>query len=103
MKPEDIIVTDHAKERAEELGIDSDKLINLLRVARPQRENVIREIYKLFKYGKKQTHIKYYYKKGSSRYIPLLFTVKEQGGKFVIITVTKKKLPKKEIRWETGN
>lgn len=92
MKPEDIIVTDHAKARAEELGIESDKIKNLLRVAKIQRDNPFREVYKFFKYGNKQRNVSYYYKKGSSTHVPLLFTIKKSGDKFVVITITKKKL-----------
>ena len=92
MNPEDIIITKHAHEKAEELGIGLNRIKNLLRTAEVQREHFFRGIYKFFKYGNKQKNVYYYYKKGSSKQASLLFTVKKQGGKFIVITITKKKL-----------
>ena len=92
MNLDNIIITNHAKLRAEELHIDPEKIKSLLIQAKPQMENPFRQLYKFFRYGNKQKNVSYYYRKGTTRVVPLLFTIKEQGDKFVILTVTKKKL-----------
>lgn len=91
MLREQIIISNHAKERAKELGIPSTKLPDLLLTSDKQKENVFRELYKLWKYGTgKQLGVHYYIRKGTSKYPKLLFTVKCTEEKWIIITVTKK-------------
>ena len=92
MRIEEIIVTKHARERCEEIGVDAEKIKFLLIGAKRQRENIFREIYKFINYGEKQFGISYYYRKGTSKYPPLLFTVAIRNEKYIVITVTKRKL-----------
>jgi len=92
MKYEDIIVSDHAKKRCEEIRVDSEKIKFLLLEAKYQSENIFREIYKFMTYGRKQRGVSYYYRKGTTRYPPLLFTVATRNDKEIVITVTQKKL-----------
>ena len=77
-------VTDHALERAGELGLKVDKegLINIFLNALPAQRNVRRELYKLEKYKDSQLDINYYETK------KMRFTVKEYPDRQLILTVT---------------
>jgi len=90
MNPDKVIFTDHALERGKELGFSEKKLRNLLVGAERLKTSFWREAYKFFKYGLNQDNTAYYYRKGSSKYPPLLFTI-EEGEAPVVITVTLKK------------
>lgn len=96
MKRDDILVSDHAIERANEIGIDKEKLKDLLLSSIKMSISSARELYKIDKYGfNKQKNIYYFLKTGSSRYTKLLFTVKrydkrDGGDLWLVITVTKK-------------
>lgn len=85
-----VIFTNHALERGRELGFSEKGLRNLLVGTERLKTNFWREAYKFFKYGLKQGNIAYYYRRGSSKYPPLLFTI-EEGEAPVVITVTLKK------------
>jgi hypothetical protein len=96
MRKDDIIVTDHAKERAKEWGLKEDKIKDLLVEAKKQKQRPSRELYKIDKYGiDKQLDVYYFLRNGSVHYPRLLFTVrqdvnKDGGDLWVVITVTKK-------------
>ena len=92
MKFEEIIVTKHAEGRCKEVGVNPEKIKFLLLGAKRQRENIFREIYKFMNYGEKQFGTSYYYRKGTSKYPPLLFTVAIRNEKYIVITITKRKL-----------
>lgn len=92
MNIDNIILSNHAKDRSKEIGIAPDRIRNLFIGAEYQKTNIWRDFYKLLVYGKKQAGVHYYYRKESKRYPPLLFTAIKQGDKYIIITVTKKKL-----------
>ena len=92
MKVENIIISNHAKQRAIELGIDPENIKILFLKAIYQGVNIFREIYKFLKYKKKQYGVCYYYLKGSSYNPYLLFTVKHKDNDVIIITITKRKL-----------
>lgn len=94
MEIDNVILSNHAKERSREIGIDPDRIRNLFLGATYQETSVWREVYKFLIYGKKQSGVHYYYRRESKRYPPLLFTALKQGDKYIIITVTKKKLKK---------
>jgi len=90
MNPDKVIFTDHALEKGREIGFSEKKLRNLLGGTERLKINFWREAHKLLKYGLKQNNVAYYYRKGSSKYPPLLFTI-EEGETPVVITVTLKK------------
>jgi len=91
MTSEDIIISNHARIRAAELGIPEESIKNLLLDAKRQRVNADRELYKFSKYGyKKQQKTDFYLRKATSKYPKLLFTVTASKDKFIIITITKK-------------
>ena len=92
MKLEEIVITNHAKLRCGEINVPIEKIPFLLLQAKYQKENIFRSFYKFLNYGKKQEGVSYYYRKGSTRYPPLLFTVLEKDNKAIVLTVTKKKL-----------
>lgn len=87
-----VIISNHAKDRCKEIGVSPDKITYLLLNAHPEPISFLREFNKLLKYGKKQKRVKYYYREGTMKYPPLLFTVMEEDNKYIVITITKKKL-----------
>jgi len=96
MKIDDIILTDHAIARAEEIGITEEDAKKLLCSSQRQKDSWRRSAYKVFKYGDKQCDVEYYRKLGSGKYPPLLFTVtfKTDQQKWIIITITRRRKSK---------
>ena len=62
MKIDDIILTDHAIARAEEIGITEEDAKKLLCSSQRQKDSWRRSAYKVFKYGDKQCDVEYYRK-----------------------------------------
>ena len=91
MNTSKVIFTKHALERGNEMGLREKKLRNLLCGTKRLKRNFWRQAYKFFKYGGKQGDIVYYYRKESSKYPPLLFTIDEGRNPPVVITVTLKR------------
>jgi hypothetical protein len=92
-----IVITNHAKERARQYQIDPLDLPELLRKARQERYNFKRDVLKTVMYGAGEADTAFYYasvpgwtNKG------LLFTCTDKGDKVVVITVTSK--CKKEVK-----
>ena len=96
MVRERVILTNHAIERAEQINLPKEKIKDLLMSAKRQQSNPVRLFYKVAKYGiNKQCDVGYYYRKSTTRFPALLFTVKETTDKegvteWVVLTVTKK-------------
>ena len=96
MKKEEIVITDHAKARGKELGLNEDKIKDLFMTSEKLKPRPMRELYKIEKYGlEKQSNVYYFRRKGSPHYPRLLFTVEHNVSKegediWVVITVTKK-------------
>jgi len=90
MNFDEIIFTKHALERGKEIGLSEKKMRSLLFGTTRLKRNFWRQAYKFFKYGSRQGDIVYYYRKESSKYPPLLFTIEESNPP-IVITVTLKK------------
>ena len=90
MRAEDVILTDHAISRGKQLGLNETSLIQRFIIAIRQRYNPDREIYKIFKYGKRQNFITYFISKGTVTKPRLLFTARQKDDKWLILTVTRK-------------
>jgi hypothetical protein len=88
---QDIVFSKHAIARACQIGLPIQKLRSIFLQAKYNTPCVKRELYKLSKYGEKQNSISYW----TTR--KLIFTVKEEGDKQVIITITSKNKPVKRV------
>lgn len=84
-----IVLTHHAIERLAEIGVEPETAIHKLKNSRRLKRRLGRQVYKAYKYGKKQHDIDYYY------HAPLLYTVStnlkdEKNITRVVVTVTKR-------------
>jgi hypothetical protein len=85
----EIVITNHAKQRAKEHQVDPALLPELLKRSRQERYSFKRDVLKAVKYGASEADVAFYYspvpswtKKG------LLFTCLDRGNRVVVITVT---------------
>ena len=90
MNPDKVKFTKHALERGREMGLSEKKMRNLITGTKRLKKRFWREAYKFFKYGPRQGDVVYYYRKESTKYPPLLFTIDESEPP-TVITVTVKK------------
>jgi hypothetical protein len=87
-----IVLTNHARERAQECQIEPERLPELLSKARREKNSFRREVYKAATYGAEEADTAFFFapvpwwtNKG------LLFTCSDKGDSIVVITVTSKK------------
>jgi len=99
MEVKNIILTDHAKDRAKEYEISDDFVIEYFKKAQPTKIRPGREIFKIGKYGFSQFGIDYCYAR-----VPvwgragLLYTFKYERGEAIIITITRMKEKKVKLK-----
>jgi len=86
-----IILTNHAKERIKEYGLDEATILECFKKVRLTRGNFIREVVKIAKYGKSQFDVNYGFTKMPNwgKY-GLLYTFKNEKEGAIIITITKR-------------
>ena len=84
MNKKDIIVTHHANIRALEIGLPLDKIKDLLLDSKRQKANIRRQLYKIGKYGYKESSVSFFFRKGTPKYPSILFTVVYDKDKWIV-------------------
>ena len=91
----EIIFTKHTLERGKEIGLNELELKKILKGSRREKRYLGRSGYKISKYGLEDNEIDYYFKRGKGEYPSLLFTIRQRGEKYIVLTVSKRRLNKK--------
>ena len=86
MKNNPVQFTDHALERAEQIGLTQKEARLLFTQSKQERLGLKHHFYKLIKYGNAYRNFEYFLHRGRR----ILFTVQHHRKELVVITVTKK-------------